>query len=85
MTATLEDLDIAEVLASRHPETPLWNDLLTEYDAEALDRLGEGWPDLMTAVDDEQPADDDKPPTRNEDPDTPSEQETAAPEAEPST
>lgn len=84
MTATLEDLDIAEVLASRHAETPLWNDLLTEYDAEALDRLGEGWPALMTAVDDEQPADD-EPPTRNEDPDTPSEQETAAPEAEPST
>jgi hypothetical protein len=44
MTAALEELDIAEVLAERHKDTPLWNELMSEYDAATLDELGANWP-----------------------------------------
>lgn len=60
MPATVEDLDIAEVLAERHKATPIWNDLMAEYDADAVDDLGRNWPPLMTTTFDE-PASGDEP------------------------
>lgn len=50
-TATTEDLDLAEILAARNDDTPLWNELLAEYDACELDELGTGWPTLTATVD----------------------------------
>lgn len=50
MTAILEDLDIAEVLAYRNTNTPLWDDLMDAYDADAVTAMGAGWPPVMTAA-----------------------------------
>jgi hypothetical protein len=49
MTAILEDLDIAEVLAYRNANTPLWDDLMDAYDADAVTAMGAGWPPVMTS------------------------------------
>lgn len=59
MTATLEDLDIAEVLAYRNTNTPLWDGLVDAYDADTVTTLGTGWPPVM-ALDFEQDTEDDE-------------------------
>jgi hypothetical protein len=61
MTAILEDLDIAEVLANRlvpgEPDVnPLWTDLMAEYDAEVIESIGTGWPPVMTVPDEPEAA-----------------------------
>lgn len=68
----LEDLDIAEVLVERHKATPIWNDLMDEYDADTVDDLGTGWPPILATTFD-QPANGDNPG------DGPTEAEPAAP------
>lgn len=79
MTATLEDLDIADVLAQRYADTPLWNDLLAEYDAEVINAIGIGWPPVMTVPDepDSAPQPDEQPPAE----DTPSPEPGEQPDA----
>ncbi|MFD6069380.1 hypothetical protein [Amycolatopsis lurida] len=44
MTDLAEDLDLAEIRAQNDPDTPIFNKLLSEYDAETLTDLGIGWP-----------------------------------------
>lgn len=50
MTAILEDLDIAEVLAYRNMNTPLWDDLMDAYGADDVAAIGAGWPPVMSAA-----------------------------------
>lgn len=46
-----DQIDVAELLAYRHPATSLWNDLLDTYDADYLEDLGSGWPAWQSDVD----------------------------------
>jgi hypothetical protein len=88
MTAVLEDIDVAEVLASRDPlNTPIWDDLMATCDADTIEDIGSGWPAVITddaAGDDEesgeQPAEQDDERTADPGEDTPAE---AAPAPDP--
>ncbi|WP_370944054.1 hypothetical protein AB5J62_33775 [Amycolatopsis sp. cg5] len=53
MTAPVESLDIAEMRDQHDPDTPLFNELMAEYDADVIDELCQGWPPVMTVPDDE--------------------------------
>ncbi|QWF78745.1 hypothetical protein [Amycolatopsis sp. CA-230715] len=48
MPCTAEHLDIAEMRDQHDPDTPLFNALVAEYDAEVIDDLGTGWPPVTT-------------------------------------
>ncbi|GAA1962151.1 hypothetical protein [Amycolatopsis minnesotensis] len=44
MPSTVEHLDVAEMRDQHDPDTPLFNALVAEYDAEVIDDLGKRWP-----------------------------------------
>lgn len=57
---SMEELDLAELLAYRHADTPLWDELLNDYDADAIDAIASGWPSFIPTEADDVTADDDE-------------------------